>query len=203
MCKNGGPGVCATIPLDGNFFHALLQIDLAIVHQVDRAGCPQCGGPLHRSDYTRKPRGGALAAAGEEHARRFSLCCGREGCRKRATPPSVRFLGRRVYLGAALLVACILRLTHPEPAELRRLTGIPAQTMERWSRWWRTIFPSTALFIVLKGRFFSPPDENLLPLSLLEHLHGSADERLTSMLKLLAPSTTTSVPDGDRFLRGV
>lgn len=81
-----------------------------------------------------KPRGGALAAAGEEHTLRFSLCCGREGCRKRAAPPSVRFLGRRVYLGAALLVASILRLTHREPAELRRLTGIPAQTVERWSR---------------------------------------------------------------------
>lgn len=203
MCKTGGPGVCPTLPIGSNFFHALQQIDLAIVQEVRRAGCPQCGGPLHRSDYTRKPRGGAIAAAGEEHTRRFSLCCGREGCRKRATPPSVRFLGRHVYLGAALLVASILLLTHPEPAEPVRLTGIPAQTMARWSRWWRTIFTSTALFIVLKGRFFSPPDEELLPLSLLEHLHGSAEERLTSMLKLLAPSTTTSVPDGDRFLRGV
>src|SRR5271157_4368665 len=65
-------------------------------------------GPLHRSDYDRKPRGALIAPAGEAFVRRFSLCCGREGCRKRATPPSLRFLGRRVYLGAVVLVASML-----------------------------------------------------------------------------------------------
>jgi len=30
----------------------------------------------------------------------LSFCCDRDGCRKRVTPPSVRFLGRKVYLGA-------------------------------------------------------------------------------------------------------
>ena len=32
-------------------------------------------------------------ALAEAFGRRFSLCCGRDGCRHRATPPSVRFLG--------------------------------------------------------------------------------------------------------------
>ena len=47
----------------------------------------------------------------EAFGRRFSLCCGREGCRHRATPPSVRFLGRRVYVGAVVIVASAIALT--------------------------------------------------------------------------------------------
>jgi hypothetical protein len=35
---------------------------------------------------------------------RFSFCCDRDGCRNRATPPSVRFLGRKVYLGAVVML---------------------------------------------------------------------------------------------------
>jgi len=31
---------------------------------------------------------------------RFSFCCARDGCRTRKTPPSFRFLGRKVYLAA-------------------------------------------------------------------------------------------------------
>ena len=73
--------------------------------QVAAGRCLVCGGPLHRSDYARKPRGALMAAAGEEFVTRFSLCCGRDGCRKRATPPSLRFLGRRAYLGAVVIMA--------------------------------------------------------------------------------------------------
>jgi hypothetical protein len=49
-----------------------------------------------------------MGRAAESFDRRFSLCCGREGCRRRATPPSVRFLGRRVYVGAVVIVASVL-----------------------------------------------------------------------------------------------
>ena len=88
-------------------FQELLAIDEASCDRVAAAGCSFCGGPLHRSDYPRKPRGGLLALGGEAFTRRLSLCCGWEGCRRRATPPSVRFLGRRVYLGAAVIVASL------------------------------------------------------------------------------------------------
>ena len=46
------------IPLDREFFSLLEQEDARIAEQVAAAGCPECGGPLHRSDYERKPRGG-------------------------------------------------------------------------------------------------------------------------------------------------
>jgi len=79
--------------LQREFFEGLTTIDAAIVDRAAKEPCRDCGGPLHRGDYPRKPRGGLLAIAAEAFGRRFSLCCGREGCRRRVTPPSVRFLG--------------------------------------------------------------------------------------------------------------
>ena len=96
------------IGLQREFFEALAQIDEKIVDQIAAGRCPVCGGPLHRSDFARKPRGALMAAAGEAFVTRFSLCCGRDGCRKRATPPSLRFLGRRVYLGAVVILASVI-----------------------------------------------------------------------------------------------
>jgi hypothetical protein len=75
------------IELVGEFFARLSELDEAIVSRAAEAGCRFCGGPLHRGDYPRKPRGGLVAAFGEAFTRRYSLCCGRDGCRHRATPP--------------------------------------------------------------------------------------------------------------------
>src|SRR5262249_41356100 len=123
------------LDLGGEFFEVLVGVDTAVTQRVAAEGCPVCDGPLHRSDYNRKPRGALIAPAGEVFVRRFSLCCGREGCRKRATPPSVRFLGRRVYLGAVVLVASMIALVVRAAGEIRRRTGVPARTTGRWLGW--------------------------------------------------------------------
>ena len=107
------------------FFVRLTAIDAAIVARVAAGDCPLCGGPLHRGDYDRKPRGGVIAVAAEAFNRRYSLCCGREGCRRRATPPSVRFLGRRVYVGAVVIVASVLAMAAVTASASRRATGSP------------------------------------------------------------------------------
>lgn len=67
-----------------------------------RQACP-CGRRLHRAYYTRKPRGGPDDLPGASRSR-FSFCCQCDGCRKRVTRPSVRCLGRRVYLGAVVIL---------------------------------------------------------------------------------------------------
>ena len=107
------------------FFGLLVELDEAVTRRVAAERCPACKGPLHRGDYDRKPRGALIALAGEAFARRFSLCCGREGCRKRATPPSVRFLGRRVYLGAVVLVASIVALALRSAADSLAARAFP------------------------------------------------------------------------------
>src|SRR5271169_4779659 len=113
------------VDLRGEFFRLLVEFDERIMRRVAAEGCRRCDGPLHRSDYNRKPRGALIAPAGEAFVVRFSLCCGREGCRKRATPPSLRFLGRRVYLGAVVIVASLVAQWLGTAEASRRVTGVP------------------------------------------------------------------------------
>ncbi len=40
------------------FFEGLMAVDRAIVARAAEERCRDCGGPLHRGDYPRKPRGG-------------------------------------------------------------------------------------------------------------------------------------------------
>jgi hypothetical protein len=185
------------------FFEGLRAVDEAIVARAAEEPCRDCGGPLHRGDYPRKPRGGRLAAAAEVFSRRFSLCCGREGCRHRATPPSVRFLGRRVYVGAVVIVASAVALTAIAVSAAVRATGVPARTTRRWRRWWTGPFTTSRPFVEMSARLVPAPDRQWLPLSLLDRL---AVDRATSVDKLLtwlAPLTTTSCPDGSRWVRAV
>ena len=132
------------IELVREFFEGLTAVDETIVARVAAAACPFCGGPLHRGDYPRKPRGGLVAVAAEAFRRRFSLCCGREGCRRRATPPSVRFLGRRVYVAAVVIVASVVALAAATASAVRRVTGIAPRTARRWLQQWRGPFPGDA-----------------------------------------------------------
>ena len=65
-------------------------------------GCLEWGGPVHAARYARKRRGGEPADLGPGFDRRESFCSARDGCRRRLTPPSLRFLGRKVHLGAVV-----------------------------------------------------------------------------------------------------
>jgi hypothetical protein len=188
------------IELGDEFFRALTAIDTAITAGVASAGCPFCGGRLHRGDYERKPRGGLVAVAAEAFRRRFSLCCGREGCRRRSTPPSVRFLGRRVYVGAVVVIASVFALALAA-ADAVRLTGVPSRTTRRWVQWWRGPFMATPVFVEFAARVIAL-DRARLPLSILEATDGAIASRIEKLLGWLAPLTTTSVAVGSSFSRG-
>lgn len=191
------------IELAREFFEKLTQIDAAIVARAAAEACRFCGGPLHRGDYARKPRGGLMAAAAEAFGRRFSLCCGREGCRRRATPPSVRFLGRRVYVGAVVIIASVIALAMTTAGASRRATGIPARTTRRWLRWWRGPFVATPVFVDLAARLVPAVTRARLPSSMLERLDADPPARVQRLLAWLAPITTASSPDGSRLVRGL
>ena len=195
------------------FFSRLEKCDAAIADAVMAGRCPHCGGPLHRSDYHRKPRGALVAGAGEAFTRRHSLCCGRRGCRKRALPPSLRFLGRRVYLEMVVVLASVLALTATLFREAVATSGVPARTLRRWGSWWREVFPQLPTWAELRARFVPPPpDEAELPRSLVERLGadlcraagGSAEPAPGAVMMLLArclaPATTGSVAEGSRFV---
>jgi hypothetical protein len=176
---------------DATLFDALTEIDreLAAIAQV--GGCRHCAGRLDHADYPRKPRGGPpnLSAA---YDTRLSFCCA--SCRKRLTPPSVRFLGRKVYLGAIVVVAAVLR-QGPTPwrvARLRDQLGVSADTLRRWHRWWRDAFVRTAFWRVARSRILPPVDSADLPRALLVRFIGDGLAPVMAMLRFLSPLTTTS-----------
>jgi hypothetical protein len=153
-----------------------------------------------------------MAAAAEAFTIRHSLCCGKEGCRRRALPPSLRFLGRRVYVEAVVLLASMTVQLAATWRVVRAATGVPRQTLRRWGAWWRGIFPRSATWELLRTRFAPPPpNETELPCSLVLRLHADLDGAGTGATmsavcllaaRCLAPATTSSVPDGSRFVRG-
>ena len=176
---------------DAKLFDALIAIDRDLAATAQAGGCRRCPGRLHHGDYPRKPRGGpaTLPAAYE---RRTSFCCAR--CRKRVTPASVRFLGRRVYLGAVVLLACVLR-QGPTPwrvARLRELLGVSADTLAHWHRWWRDAFVRTAFWKAARGRFAPPVDDADLPRAVLARFGGEPLTQIIALLRFLSPLTTTS-----------
>ena len=173
-----------TIFEDASFPSALLALDEEMAEAARQAGCPHCGGRLDSARYPRKPRGGPWAL-GAEHDFRHSFCCAREGCRRRVTPPSVRFLGRRVYLGAVVVLATALA-QGDAPWVVSRLTqalGIGRRTLVRWRRWWRSDIASDRRLEEARGDFMPVPDFSALPGSLLERFAGDPSSRLTHLLE--------------------
>jgi len=175
---------------EASFYGLLERIDADLAEAARATGCG-CGGVLHRAAYPRKPRGGPRElAAGYD--RRLSFCCARRDCRQRRTPPSVRFLGRRVYLGAVVVLVSAM-LHGPTPrrvATLGALLGASRRTLERWRRWWRTTFAESAFWKAGVGRFARPPARGQLPRSLLDRFRGDERTRLVATLRFLAPITT-------------
>jgi len=184
---------------DPRLWSFLFSIDLDVARQVQTSGCP-CGGRLHWSNYVRKPRGVARSVI--RHPRsmlttRLSLCCAEEGCRSRSTPPSVRYLGRRVYVGAVVVLASALAqgLPRSQRRKIRDLFGVSSRTLDRWRAWWQRTFTTTAVWIELRARFPAMGWVTDLPAAALRALLGVHGDLLHSVLHLLAvllPLTTGS-----------
>lgn len=174
---------------DPRFLAALLGLDRELAAAARAAGC-DCGGPLHQGNFVRKPRGGPKEQA-EGAQIRLSFCCGREGCRKRKTPASVRFLGRRVYWGVVVLIGAAFEggVTARRVRELGELIGyaIDRRTLRRWVIWWREGLPKSRIWKVMKGLFSRKVAADRLPLSLLEMMAGpDAAMRVTGVLEFLS-----------------
>ena len=173
------------------FYGRLERCDEDIARGRQSQGC-RCGGPLHQGHFQRKPRGGS-AALGAMFDRRFSYCCGH--CRTRTTPPSLRFLGRKVYLGAIVLLlpAVGRRLPPGVVAALRRVLGPSVRTLRRWLAWWTEVFTRTPFWKVARARLMPIVDEVELPASLVERFdtgHDYAD--VERMLAFIGPVTTAT-----------
>lgn len=177
-----------TLLSDVTFHRGLVDLDVRLAAEAQDEGC-SCGGALHHADYPRKPAGVPRHLA-YLHNRRTSFCCDREGCRRRLTPPSVRFLGRRVYLFAVFLLASVLRHGTNEwrAAQLEGLLDVSEQTLSRWRRWWHETFPTTAVWRKLRARFLPQIPSDQLPAALLDRSRiCSVAKRVLNLLAQLSP----------------
>jgi hypothetical protein len=175
---------------DSRLFTLLWRCDQDLAAEAQAGRCPSCDGPLHKGNYPRKPRGGP-AGLGPEYKVRLSFCCSTDGCRKRRTPPSVRFLGPRFYLGAVVILVSALRdgLTERRAAELKANVGVSVRTLRRWRKWWQESFVASPFWKSVRARFMPPIDTGAVAASLVERFGNRRDDHV-ALLKFLSPITT-------------
>ena len=175
---------------DPRFHDLLLKIDHDMAKAAREERC-HCGGVLHSARYRRKPRGLPAGLCKKAYGWRLSLCCAVDGCRQRKTPPSLRFLGRHVYL-ATIVVLISTMLYGATPARVARLTqvcGADRRTVTRWREWWRKTFTDSPFWQAARAAFMPPIDQTRLPASMLERFAGGVAEQLLALLRFLAPIT--------------
>lgn len=185
--------MCHSLLLDASFWFNLSQLDHVIADQVKRRGCQHCSGKLHVANYPRKPRGEHRDVLGADYTQRLSFCCSL--CRRRTTPPSLRFLGRKVYLSSLIVVlsAGVDVLDQQQRDTLLDALQVPAQTLYRWRCWWREHVPGTPTWKALSGWFSPPIPAQHLPGELLARLQGTTlNLRLQRLLVLIQALTTRS-----------
>jgi len=153
---------------DARFWSFLFVIDQDLAEKARKQGC-SCGGHLHRANYPRQPRGDADQIPKQQQIR-LSFCCDRDGCRKRVTPQSVRFLGRKVFVAAAVILITAMR-QGPTPRRLRELSqrfNVDRRTIARWQAFWCEHFPRTSFWKVARARLEPAIKIASLPYSLLD-----------------------------------
>lgn len=171
-----------------SFWSSLTDIDRQLQQQQIARGCPLCGGPLHVANHPRKPRG-VPSDVGAAWSRRCNTCCGH--CRRRCMPPSVRFLGRRVYAGAIVILASMQAL----------VCGAVNRTLQRWLFWWTEMLPALTFWTALRARLVPAVQTSRLPASLVERFESTAGaptrDGLINTLRALSPITTTTAERTD------
>lgn len=173
---------------DRKFFCLLFAFDEDLAEKARLANCQNCGAALHQAHFLRKPRGWPLEIDYDQNCR-FSFCC--YLCRKRSTPPSFRFLGRRVYFSFIfLLISAMLGGASPQRRRrLQKICGADPRTLARWKRWWNEVFARSRFWNSISHGFVLILEPLLsLPRNLLRIMKApSLPEALLKLLRLLIP----------------
>jgi hypothetical protein len=179
------------LPRTARFWSFLFAVDKDLAEKTRTDAC-RCGGRLHCANYSRKPRGTPIQLP-EPQCLRLSFCCDRDGCRKRMTPPSVRFLGPKVYLGVIVILISAMR-QGPTPRRVRELStrfGADRRTVARWQVFWRERFPQTPFWKMARGRLAPAAEIVALPYSLVDAFltRHHRCRGWTLLLRFLSPIT--------------
>lgn len=108
-------------------------------------------------------------------------------------PASVRFLGRRVYWGAWVLLATALcsGLSLRRGRQLTEQLNVPVLTLLRWRHWWLSEFTATVVWQELRGKLLPPLAASELPAGLLQRVVAvDTPTAMAMILRWLAPLST-------------
>ena len=175
------------------FDKSLYELDRLEAEEVKAKHCGECGGPLDRSDYWRIPRG--VGGQERREKRRLSFCC--RACRRRTTPGSVRFLGRKVYSGYVVVLLSAL-LQGREKMAMKHLVavcGTSAVTIRRWKKWWQESVKESRFWNEHRGRLSPALNEERFIAELLERFRQTAQtfsDGLRRLLRFLKPLSISS-----------
>jgi hypothetical protein len=175
--------------LNSNFHFFLDSLDQDLAKQTQQKGCPECGHKLHYANYPRSPVG-VSAQFRNHYNERLSFCC--DTCRKRLTPASVKFFGRRWYPAPLFIFisALMRKITEYSLTQVKRHFGIivSESTWKRWQRWWRDSFIETLFWKQAKGIVPGVLGINRpFPRALLDIFNGTLEEKICFLLRFLSP----------------
>ena len=156
-------------------FHRLLwAFDEDLAAMARTARCPRCGGVLHSARYSAQaPRPAGRVGCGVSPAIQL-LLCGEGVPPARKTAASLRFLGRKVYAAAIVVLVSALRggATPAARRRLQDLVGASRRTVTRWHRWWCETFVEHSVLARRAWHLHAPVSTDALPASLLERFAG-------------------------------
>lgn len=187
-----------------SFWEALFFLDVKISDEfMKTACCERCGCRFFSaSDYVRKPRGFPeeinASIIDKCFGSRFSFRCG--GCRKRITPPSVRFLGRKIYIAPAIIWASRLieqgNVASGIATALDQIRNelqdfLPAKTARRWMNWWRGAVWSSPFWRAWQGQLYGHIMQEKFLSGVWEHFLRSAGHVQTEAVESLMHAVQT------------
>jgi hypothetical protein len=157
---------------DASFYSLQIEIDKKTASAMREKGCP-CGGGLNVANFQRKTRGVPESIEAKFNLR-FSFCCNKEGCRKRKTPPTVRFAGRKLWAAQLVLILSGDCSSQTEKC-FKQKFGASSRVIRQWRHWWAQIFSQSKFWT--KSRFRvpglkkgSPFDLGALLIAFREHI---------------------------------
>jgi hypothetical protein len=185
---------------NARLYALLLKFDEDIAAELRQRRCQRCGGRLDQDHFSRKPRVPSWVELPAGYDKRFSFSCAVAGCRKRHTPPSARYLGRRIYLGVLVVLATAMQqgLAPWRLSRLRDELGVSKPTLERWRAWWQEAFTESAFWKAAKAAFSAPPvSEMQVPRALLERFAGDDLAQYAALMRFISVLSTPDqyVPD--------
>jgi hypothetical protein len=172
-----------------SFWKTFPSLDIKIsIEFIKTASCKNCGCcTFHRADYPRKPRGFPNEIEKQIPSiffcSRISYRC--SNCRKRITPQSVRYLGRKIYISTLILLA--VRLIEQGSGtegfvkiskEIRVLLKdfVPAKTVRRWLIWWQEAVWQSPFWKSKQGLFSGHVERYLFLNGVWNHFAQSSDQ---------------------------